>query len=145
VSDPLDQVRLHRAGLRAAINQVEHSLARPAPDRVADWCKELGIALDGLSAALSRHVTATEAPDGLLADVMQAAPRLAHRIDVIRGDHERLREQLDAVLARIPVDETGVAELREQVDELLTGLSRHRQAGADLVYAAYQVDIEASD
>jgi hypothetical protein len=145
VSDQLGDVRDHRAGLRAAIGQVERSLASPAPGRVAAWSEELRQQLEALSAALAQHVMITEGPDGLLADIVEAAPRLAHRVDVTRQDHRRLREQVDAVLTSLPVEQPAVAELREEVVQLLTGLVRHRQAGADLVYEAYNVDIEAAD
>jgi hypothetical protein len=145
MSDPLGQVREHRAGLRAAIGQVESSLASPAPGRVAAWSTELRRQLDALSSAFEQHVTMTEGPDGLLEDIVVAAPRLAHRVDVTRKDHTRLRSQLDAVLASLPADESRVAQLRNQVVDLLTSLVRHRQAGADLVYEAYNVDIEAAD
>jgi hypothetical protein len=145
VSDPLGGVREHRAGLRAAIGQVESSLASPAPGRAAAWSQELGQQLGELSAAFDVHVALTEGPDGLLADIVEAAPRLANRVAVTRRDHVRLREQLDGILSSLPVDEGGVAETREQVVELLTAMVRHRQAGADLVYEAYNVDIEAGD
>jgi hypothetical protein len=109
------------------------------------WSKELGEQLEVLSAVLDQHVTLTESPDGLLADIMEAAPRLAYRVELTRRDHRRLREQLDEILASLPIDETGVAQLRDDVVNVLTGLVRHRQAGADLVYEAYNVDIEAAD
>jgi len=145
VSDSLGRLRDHRAGLRAAIGEVESSLASPAPGRVAAWSSELGQQLEALSAALDQHVALTEGPDGLLADIVEAAPRLARRVDLTRQDHTRLRKQLDAIRAALPAGETGVGELRDQVVELLTSLIRHRQAGADLVYEAYNVDIEAAD
>jgi hypothetical protein len=145
MSDPLDQVRDRRAGLRAAIGMVERSLASPAPGRAIAWSKELAEQLDTLSEALEQHVTLTEAPDGLLSDIVEAAPRLAHQVEVARRDHRRLRRQLNAVLAALPAEETGVPKVREGVVTILTGLVRHRQAGADLVYEAYNVDIEAAD
>ncbi len=145
MTDPLHQLRGHRAGLRAAIGQVESSLASPAPGRAAAWSRDLREQLEGLSGALDQHVIITEGPEGLLADIMAVAPRLADRVDVARQDHGRLREQLDAVTASLPVDDAGVAGVREQVVALLIGLVRHRQAGADLVYEAYNIDIESAD
>jgi hypothetical protein len=49
------------------------------------------------------------------------------------------------VLLSLPVDSAGVAKVREDVTGLLGALVRHRQTGADLVYEAYQVDIDAAD
>jgi Hemerythrin HHE cation binding domain len=145
MSDPLDQVRDRRAGLRAAIGQVERSLASPAPGRAVAWSKDLAEQLDSLSAALDQHILLTEAPDGLLADIVEAAPRLTYQVEVARRDHRRLRRQLNAVLAALPTEDAGVSKVRADVVTMLTGLVRHRQSGADLVYEAYNVDIEAAD
>jgi hypothetical protein len=145
VSDSLDQARDRRAGLRSTIDLVERALARPAGSRVASWSEELDVQLGLMSAALDQHVAVTEGRDGLLADILEAAPRLSHRIDQAKKDHQRLRAQLDAVLLSLPVDEEGLDAVRDDVLQLLGALVRHRQAGADLVYEAYQVDIDAAD
>ena len=145
MSDSLDQARDRRAGLRSTIDKVERALARPAHASIADWNRDLGEQLSSMSAALDQHVLVTEGKDGLLADILEAAPRLGHLIDQARGDHRRLRAQLDAVLLSLPVDNSGVDKVRESVTGLLGDLVRHRQTGADLVYEAYQVDIDAAD
>ena len=145
MSDSLDRARSHRAGLRAAIGAVESSLASPAPGRAAAWSHELRLQLEDLSAALDQHVAITEGEDGLLADIIQVAPRLARRVQLAQQDHRRLRRELDAALAAVPTEDEGVAGVRDQVVAVLSGLVRHRQAGADMVYEAYNVDIEAGD
>jgi hypothetical protein len=145
VSDSLDQARDRRAGLRATIDRVERALARPAHASMPEWNRDLGEQLTSMSAALDQHVVVTEGPDGLLVDILEAAPRLAHLIDLARRDHRRLRAQLDGVLLSLPVDGSGVDKVRESVTGLLGDLVRHRQTGADLVYEAYQVDIDAAD
>jgi hypothetical protein len=145
MTDSFDQVRDRRAGLRAAIGQVESALASPAPGRVKAWSEDLRQQLELLSAALEQHIVTTESPTGLLADIAAAAPRLMHRLDVARRDHVRLRRELGDVVTSLPVEEPGVARARDHVVEVLTALVRHRQAGADLVYEAYNVDIEAGD
>ena len=145
MTDRLHQIHDRRAGLRAAIGQVERSLASPAPGRAVVWSRELGEQLEGLSEALDQHVTLTEGPDGLLTDIIEVAPRLANRVNTTRQDHLRLRQHLDSILAQLPAGADAVAGIRDQVVALLTSLVRHRQAGADLVYEAYNVDVEAGD
>ena len=145
MTDPLERARAHRAGLRAAIGRVERSLSTPAPGRADVWAKELQAELNGLSEALEQHIALTEADDGLLADIIEAAPRLAHRVDVTRNDHLHLRDRLRAALESLDGGEEGVANARDRTVELLTALVRHRHLGADLVYEAYNVDIEAAD
>jgi hypothetical protein len=145
VSDSLDQARERRAGLRSTMDGVERALAHPAHGRLPAWSSDLDEQLSLMSAALDQHVAVTEGKDGLLADILEAAPRLSHRIDHAKRDHQRLRAQLDAVLLSLPVDEAGLDQVRDEVVLLLGALVRHRQTGADLVYEAYQVDIDAAD
>jgi hypothetical protein len=145
VSDSLDQARDRRAGLRSTIDKVERALARPAQGPLEEWSRDLGEQLSLMSAALDQHISVTEGKDGLLADILDAAPRLGNLIEHARADHRRLRAELDAVLLSLPVDSAGVAKVREDVTGLLGALVRHRQTGADLVYEACQVDIDAAD
>ncbi|MHB1444436.1 MAG: hypothetical protein ACYCTI_11995 [Acidimicrobiales bacterium] len=146
MSDSFDQARENRAGLRAAMGEVERSLASPATGRVAAWTKTLGQDLDRLAAALENHITASEAPGGMLADIVQAAPRLAHRVERARREHTELRYRLEAAVRALPADNEGDTHaVHEQVVEVLAGIVRHRHLGADLVYEAFNVDIEAAD
>jgi hypothetical protein len=147
MSDRLDEVRQHRAGLRAAVGQVERSLSSAARGRVKAWSTDLRDELANLSTALEQHIASTEAPDGLLADITQAVPRLAHRVQRTRDDHVVLRAALAAAIESLPDgdDEGPVQNARTKVVELLTAIVHHRHLGADLVYEAYNVDIEAGD
>ena len=145
MGNPLEQARVHRAGLRAAIGRVERSLSTPAASRADVWAKEVLAELETLSEALEQHIAITEAPDGLLDDIIEAAPRLAHRVDVTKNDHHHLRDRLRAAVESLTGAEADVANARDRVVELLTALVRHRHMGADLVYEAYNVDIEAAD
>jgi hypothetical protein len=140
VSDSLEQARERRASLRLAMREVESALSAPAPGREDTWRGDIGARLGALGNALEAHVVATEADDGLLAEIMTAAPRLARRVERARTDHARLRAELIAI--DLGAD---VSAVRDQVGALLIDLVRHRQLGADLVYDAYNVDIEGAD
>jgi hypothetical protein len=144
MSELLGRAREQRASLRAAMGAVESALAAPTPSRERQWRQELGTRLSELNEALEWHISSTEGDDGLLAEIVSSAPRLAHRVDRARADHEHLRSLLRAATDAVEADE-GVASLRDQVVELLAALVRHRQLGSDLVYEAYNVDIEAAD
>ena len=144
----LAQARKHRAGLRAAIGQVERALSTAAHGRVAAWSSDLRSELEDLADALHQHIELTEASDGLLADIETSAPRLAHRVQKAREDHVVLRAAVARALEALPPGDggdAGVAPARDRVVELLTALVNHRHLGADLVYEAYNVDIEAAD
>jgi septal ring factor EnvC (AmiA/AmiB activator) len=127
------------------MGRVEGALATAASGRAEAWAKELRDELDDLSAALEQHIAITESPDGLLADIAEAAPRLTKRVERARDDHVALRASIERARASLTGAEDATHDARDLVVELLTALVRHRHLGADLVYEAYNVDIEASD
>jgi hypothetical protein len=144
--EQLKQARERRAGLRAAMGDVEKSLASPASGRIHAWAKFLRDDLEKLSVALDLHIAATEGAGGLLDDIVTTAPRLANAVDQAKRDHQQLRYRLDTALHSLPTDsDTEARAARNNVVEVLAGLARHRHLGADLVYEAYNVDIEAAD
>ena len=145
MSEHLSTAREHRAGLREACGSVERALAAPAGERFEPWGKELAHELDELGDALERHIAATEAEGGLLDDIMHEEPRLARRVHLVREDHLTLRRRHELARHAIPTDETGVANARDRCVELLEAIVRHRHLGSDLVYDAYNVDMEAGD
>ena len=143
--DHLSQARENRAGLREAIGDVERALAAPAGNRYEPWGKELAHELDELGEALERHIAATEAPGGLLDDILQEEPRLARKVYLVREDHGTLRHRLDEARAALPHTEADVGPARDRVVALLEAIVRHRHMGSDLVYEAFNVDMEAGD
>lgn len=153
MTDALGEARERRAGLRSALGDVERSLASPAAGRPDAWMKSLRSDLQRLSDALDLHITSSEARGGLLDDILESEPRLAHKVERARKEHEELRYRMDRVLDAVsdekdaakPGDATTIKAAREQVVEVLAGIVRHRHLGADLVYEAYSVDIEAGD
>lgn len=148
MSENLDRARKHRAGLRTTIGLVERSLSTAAHGRVAAWSADLREELTKLSEALDSHVQLSEADDGLLADIESSTPRLTHRVHKAREDHVILRAACAKAIEALPPGDggdAGVEQARDRVVELLTALVRHRHLGADLVYEAYNVDIEAAD
>jgi len=147
MTDHLGDARSSRLGLRNAVGLVERSLAAPASGRADAWAKDLAAELELLGVAIEQHIDLTEAPDGLLEDIVRQEPRLAKRVERTRAEHETLRETLARTLAAVPKDgkNVDVHHARDLVVELLTGVVRHRHLGADLVYEAYNVDMEAGD
>jgi len=62
-----------------------------------------------------------------------------------RREHQELRYRMDKALAGLDGDSVEIPKVRERVVEVLAGIVRHRHLGADLVYEAFSVDIEAAD
>lgn len=139
----LDRARVRRHALREAMESLEHAIGRPVGSE--DWARIVESALDDLEVAIRAHVEEVEAPNGLLAEMLDLAPRLSSLIDTIRDEHRGLFEALSQarqLLTSEPFD--GLAVRRRGVS-LLGYLTRHRQHGSDLIYEAYLVDIAAGD
>jgi hypothetical protein len=147
-TDALSAARERRMALQEAMAGVEWAIA--APSGTADWWTELAAALGGLQRALAEHVGEVEGPTGLLAELVSKAPRLARSKQQMEEEHVGLAADLEAVGERIRLGaaesaSVSVSETREAVLLLLGSLARHRQAGADMVYEAYTVDIGGLD
>ncbi|HEX9529489.1 MAG TPA: hypothetical protein VF954_00025 [Acidimicrobiales bacterium] len=145
MSDSLGNARERRVGLRTAMGEVEASLASPATGRKGPWLRAVREDMQTLSAALELHISTTEAPGGLLDDIAATAPDLADRVKQTRLDHERLGYRLHEALQAISAPEVDVADVRARVVELLAAIVHHRHEGADLVYEAFDVDIDSAD
>lgn len=142
VGEPhVQRARHRRVQLYEAMANLELDAARPAAS--AQWLAEVKDSLTEFRRALAAHTTEVEGQDGILAQIVQAEPRLASA-----GDHMKEgRDELAEVLADVytSFDAGDFARTRRKVISLLGWLTLHRQAGADLVYDAYNVDIAASD
>ncbi|MGI9624208.1 MAG: hypothetical protein ACR2PK_15340 [Acidimicrobiales bacterium] len=147
-TDALSAARERRMALQETMAGVEWAIA--APSGTADWWTELAAALGGLQRALAEHVDEVEGDSGLLAELVSKAPRLARSKQQMEEEHVELAGDLEAIGEKIRIgagepDAVSVSETREEVMLLLGALARHRQAGADMVYEAYTVDIGGLD
>jgi hypothetical protein len=146
---PIEQARQRRAGVRAATDRVERAAASPAHQRTREWCDVLAARLSELGTAFRHHVEVTEARDGLFAEIIATAPRLSHRTEDLQRDHREIEAAIDGAFAKLAStgnpDQTTVDDAGDAILDLLTRISHHRHLGAELVYDAYHVDIEAAD
>ena len=136
-----------RHSIRRAMAGVEAALAAPAPGRVEEWSADVAGRLEDLREAFRSHVALTESPTGFLAQIVDRAPRLVHAVDRLRAEHATIAGALDDAAGTVRSAEgaDGVDAARTAVVGLLQQLAHHRQRGADAVYEAYDVDIEAGD
>src|SRR5689334_12583709 len=82
------RARLHRAELLAAIQGFECALEVSTADPA--WLHGFGTELARLRTEFHTHVELTEGPDGLYAEVLGDAPRLAHRVYHLHRQHARV-------------------------------------------------------
>jgi len=96
--------------------------------------------LEPLREAFAEHRAATEGDDGIYADVVQDAPRLARTVDGLVAEHDCI----DAAMARLALIASADAQsdaLRDQAREVLDTLLRHGRHDTRLVHEAYVTDI----
>ncbi len=143
----LDDVRLRRAGLKAALSSLEIALAAPVRQRTT-WVNGVRDGLRALHEVWTRHIVETEAPGAFLDELVAEAPRLATPASRLRREHNDILATITRAekrLATPPADDDSydswVDEMRNELTALLIALVKHRQRGADLVYEAYAVDI----
>jgi hypothetical protein len=142
----LADVRMRRAGLKAAMSGLELALASPAPNRLL-WVDGVCDSLRALHEVWTRHIVETEAPGAFLDELVSEAPRLSTPASRLRREHSDIlaiitRAEKHMTLPPAPDDyERWVDDVRAELTALIVSLAKHRQRGADLVYEAYDVDI----
>jgi hypothetical protein len=148
-TNPVDLAGQQRERLRDALVAFEDALSSAGPRRAAAWAEGVVQCILRVEAEFHHHVDFTEQEDGLYDDILEVAPRLAHRVEQLRQEHNEIAIALSDCLTRVElVPNTAhadwVAARREDCNALLGRLVRHRQRGADLVYEAYS-EVGGSD
>ncbi len=126
-------IPLSRGHLTDAVRALAASLIDP-PDRWRDL-------LEPVRAALTEHRHATEGEQGLYADVVLDAPRLARMVDGLVAEHGELDTAIASLARAAERTDTDAEALRADVQRILDDLDHHRQLDSDLVYEAYATDI----
>lgn len=140
------QVRARRERLHLAEESLASAAAAPFPGRLDLWWAGVTSAARELAAMFEHHVGETEGDDGLFTEIEHVAPRLTNDITKLRAEHREIEDALVALTrSATPESPEDVATAREAILDVLSRLARHRFAGADLLYQAYQVDIGAAD
>jgi hypothetical protein len=136
----LQAARRRRAGLRRLCSQLGEAFAAADARQAADR-EGLVRALGELAECWSRHVADTEAPDGLLNQILTDAPRLATTVDKFRREHPGITARIVTVSDRLADPTADRADLEPHVMALLTAIDRHRAGGGELIHRAYNIDI----
>jgi hypothetical protein len=132
-----------------ALHAVEAALCEPAPGRHRPWIDTLRTALEELQLALNTQADGDDEAASLLSEIASSEPRLIPRIDLLRRQHKRLRDNVRATLeelgAQADRDHLDPADIRDRVGELARRLRHHRAQEADLIYEAINVNLGIGD
>lgn len=140
----VEQVRAHRAEMAEAVAAVDDALGHPL--LVPHWRGRVLAAMAELAHDFRHHRALTEGDRGWYADILHSAPHLTGSVERLTAEHLEISTTVATILERLegsmPIAD--LPGLREEVTQLMGRLVRHRQAGSDLVYAAYEWDIGGS-
>lgn len=134
-----------RADLHHALVEVEKAISGPAVGRETEWTEEVSAALADLLVAIDEHIDGSERPEGLYDEVLRLAPRLSNTVKRLQAEHPAMRQQTVDLIERLETMPVGSAwdleDARDSIQRLLGVVVKHRQAGADLIWEAYNLDI----
>ena len=137
------RVRARRAGLHRASVETRELLGATADGGPAP--SALHAAVVRLDVVWADHAAATEAADGILAQVVTDCPRLAPAVARLRRDHATVAAALLAVERLLAPGDEGDAPdapaARTALGHVLDGVDRHRRAGRLMLHECYQVDL----
>ena len=132
--------------LLLAMQALEAALASPAPARERSWAQRARNELADVRTALEAHVLSAEAPEGLLHELLLAAPGAAARIDELRGEHSHLILSARGLEEGLANQADGdVNALRREAARLLTAMHQHHAAEVDLIFECFWTDIGVGD
>ncbi|MFD1938155.1 hemerythrin domain-containing protein [Nonomuraea mangrovi] len=140
--EELATLRMRRAHLRRACDELEQALAALSAGPADDRARRLAPAVAQVREAFAAHISIVEGPDGLFDEIRAEAPRLEGMLRRLHREHDDIAAGLAAAEEDLSApDEAAMARVRERLTAVLVALGRHRQRGTDLLYQAYEIDI----
>ena len=139
----LEAAAQRRRELRDALVALEHAISSPSQD-AETWREGVAAKLSALGDAFAEHVAETEGAGGLYDEMEEIAPHVHGKARRLREEHPPLTQAIVDAAARFvgPFTEgTDLDALRDDMQRLMGRIVRHRSHGADLVWAAYELDI----
>jgi len=142
----VDESRLTRAHMLAAMRALEGALAKPASHRETEWTSSVMEELGALEDAMMRQLAELEGDDNTLAALAREQPRLLPRIQQLRQQYGDLVRQVSSLRDQFTADGAPQSEeTRQRLAWILTALKHFQAKETDLMYEALQVDIGAAD
>ncbi len=138
-----DAYRSRREALHATVSDLDAELdaleAQDAPDG-----ERFEAAMRQVLETLHEHIREADAPDGLLAEIIETAPWFAPRAEALRAEHDDLLASTHDLIERASAGgEMGT--LLADARTLSARISDHRHTGTGLLMDAYMLDVPAGD
>jgi hypothetical protein len=136
--EQIERRRVDQDRTLAAIHTLEAALAAPA--RETRWRETVLEALGVLGEVMGEEAQNARQPDSLLSDVAFHQPRLRNRVRRLRTQYGQLQETIESLAHEFGASDDAVvdvADVRQRLAWLLTGLRHQRARESDLIYEAY--------
>ena len=136
--DPVGEVTQRRDRMQATLDELQRVVDLD-DNGDGQWRKAVAAALAEAAATWERHVSGSEAPEGILADVVEREPRLVPLVDTLLAEHTEIRALLERTNSTLATLDPSAA--RQEVQAVANRFSRHHDLGAELIHHAYEVDL----
>ena len=141
--------RLMRERMLSAMRELETALATASPQREASWRERVTSALATLGETMAAQSTDLRDSTGLLAELLDDEPRLAPHVEALRRKYEGLFKRVRTLEEQFATNNSeapaGIADMRQELSQLVGDLREFQFEETDLIYEAIQVDIGAQD
>jgi hypothetical protein len=131
--------------LQTAMERLEEALPDVTAGSAREWAQRADVELAAVDDALRCHVCSSEGPDGLFAEIDQARPTLARRVEKLRDDHCRLLVQSGGLRSMVRAHAVSASEMRRLVNQFLEALREHQKDEMAAVFESFNLDLGAGD
>lgn len=134
-----------------AARELEDALAAASYRREGPWNVRVQDALNRLWTTLVASRESANAPDSLLSQIVEAAPRLEGRVQQLQLEYGDLTRQVEGLRRQLserpadPLPSGDTEDLRQRIGWLTTALQHVQAKETELLYEAFQVDIGQGD
>jgi hypothetical protein len=138
--EQIDRRRVDQDRTLVAIHELEAALAAAAPTRETRWRETVLGALGVLGEVMREEAQNARQPDSLLSDIAFNQPRLRNRVRRLRTQYRQLQETITSLAHEFGASDDAVvdvADIRQRLAWLLTGLRHQRARESDLIFEAY--------
>jgi hypothetical protein len=123
-----------------ALNDRLANALRSSPASTA-WLAEVRGQLQAYRIYLDAHIAASEARDGVYADLLDTEPRVAPHVERLRADCETMRRMADEALAAADATEPDAVGLRRRTRDLVDATRQYASRRVGVIHEAFAVDI----
>ena len=135
-----------RMRMLKALSALESALAAGATSRQTAWNRRVMAVLAVLAETMEAQTRELDSGEGLLAEILNQAPRFERAVHQLRDHYADLVRQIESLRKEFTdAGETDVGEIRHRLAWLITAIRHFQARESDLLQDAFQIDIGGGD